>query len=70
MPTLYAAKKYMVNPLVNECINYLEKNLKPENVCVILMQVCTMQLGTTKILNFLKFCVILSSLKKWGTKSC
>ena len=39
LPTLYAAKKYMVNPLANECINYLEKNLKPENVCVILMQV-------------------------------
>lgn len=38
LPTLYAAKKYMVNPLANECINFLEKNLKPENVCVILMQ--------------------------------
>ena len=39
LPTLYAAKKYMIPALVEKCILYLEHNLSPDNVCLIYEQV-------------------------------
>ncbi len=39
LPTLYAAKKYIIPALVDKCIQYLEHNLNPDNVCLIYEQV-------------------------------
>ncbi len=41
LPTLYAAKKYIIPALVDKCIQYLEHNLNPDNVCLIYEQVST-----------------------------
>ena len=35
-PTLYAARKYLLDPLSKECVEYLTKNAAPENVFVFL----------------------------------
>ena len=38
LPTLYASKKYMLHSLTEHCIDYLESNLLPDNVCLIYEQ--------------------------------
>lgn len=38
LPTLYAAKKYLITYLYNAAIEYLEANLSANNVCLLLMQ--------------------------------
>ncbi|WAR27987.1 BTB6A-like protein [Mya arenaria] len=38
MATMYAAKKYDIQPLTNRCKTFLEKEIKVENICIILDQ--------------------------------
>lgn len=38
LPTLYAAKKYMVPKLADMCVQFLEDSLSPDNVGVIYEQ--------------------------------
>ncbi|XP_052783635.1 BTB/POZ domain-containing protein 2-like [Mya arenaria] len=38
MATMYAAKKYDIQPLTNRCKTFLEKEIAVENVCIILDQ--------------------------------
>ena len=38
LPTLYLAKKYILPALADRCVQYLEENLAPENVCLIYEQ--------------------------------
>ncbi|XP_052782999.1 BTB/POZ domain-containing protein 6-like, partial [Mya arenaria] len=38
MATMYAAKKYDIQPLVNLCKTFLRKNIAVDNVCIILEQ--------------------------------
>lgn len=35
LPILYASKKYMLPILTDKCVEYLEDNLQPDNVCMI-----------------------------------
>ena len=39
---LYAAKKYAVKGLVDECLAFLESSVNVQNVCNILEQVCVL----------------------------
>ena len=34
LPILYASKKYMLPALTTKCVQYLEANLNPENICL------------------------------------
>ena len=38
LPTLYAAKKYLITPLSNACVRYLETSLNEQNACLLLSQ--------------------------------
>ena len=38
VPTLYAAKKYMMPHLAEICVEHLEKKVEPNNVCLLLSQ--------------------------------
>ena len=35
LPILYASKKYMLPALTDQCIEFLEANLRPDNVCTV-----------------------------------
>ncbi len=39
MSTLYTAKKYAVPTLERHCVDFLKKNLSPDNACMLLTQV-------------------------------
>ena len=38
MEVLYGAKKYLVTPLANKCVTYLERAINPDQVCILLEQ--------------------------------
>jgi len=41
LPLMYAAKKYLLLDLVDQCQRFLQENLKVDNVC------CTLELSLT-----------------------
>ena len=44
MTTLYTAKKYAVPALEKHCVDFLKRNLSPDNAFMLLTQVCDCQL--------------------------